>query len=311
MLDNIHFILSHTTEDMNIGAAARALKNMGLGNLVLINPRNPHGDRARVMAHAAEDVLDRARIVTHRNDAIRNMVVVAGTTARRRELRKWSFLSPRECADKLVADAAGGQVGIMFGSERMGLTNDEINSCRYLTLVDTDDAQSSLNLAQAVMVYAYEIRQAWQRAQQSGAYDFRSNIEQTTYPVPSLSNAGRSPRRDQLAMEGSIDQPGRTMEMSLWQDGSFNPEFSNDLASKILKRISGGAVIPGFYGADDDGNVKTFSRGGSDITGAIVARAVGADVYENWTDVDGFLSTDPRIVEHPKLMKFFLSTFVK
>lgn len=86
-------------------------------------------------------------------------------------------------------------------------------------------------------------------------------------------------------------------------DGSFNPEFSNDLASKILKRISGGAVIPGFYGSDDDGNVKTFSRGGSDITGAVVARAVGADVYENWTDVDGFLSADPRIVEHPKLMK--------
>lgn len=86
-------------------------------------------------------------------------------------------------------------------------------------------------------------------------------------------------------------------------DGSFNSEFSNDLASKILKRISGGAVIPGFYGSDDDGNVKTFSRGGSDITGAVVARAVGADVYENWTDVDGFLSADPRIVEHPKLMK--------
>lgn len=86
-------------------------------------------------------------------------------------------------------------------------------------------------------------------------------------------------------------------------DGSFNPEFSNDLASKILKRNPCGAVIPGFYGADDDGNVKTFSRGGSDITGAVVARAVGADVYENWTDVDGFLSADPRIVEHPKLMK--------
>lgn len=86
-------------------------------------------------------------------------------------------------------------------------------------------------------------------------------------------------------------------------DGSFNPEFSNDLASKILKRNPCGAVIPGFYGSDDDGNVKTFSRGGSDITGAVVARAVGADVYENWTDVDGFLSADPRIVEHPKLMK--------
>ncbi len=163
-LENIHVILSHTTEPMNIGAACRALKNMGIPNLCLINPRDPHGERARVMAHGAEDVLDRARIETHHNDAIRHLIAVAGTTARRRELRKWDHVSPRECAEILVEHSAEGPVGIMFGTERTGLTNDEVNACRYLTMVDTDDAHSSLNLAQAVMVYGYEIREAWRRA---------------------------------------------------------------------------------------------------------------------------------------------------
>ena len=60
------------------------------------------------------------------------------------------------------------------------------------------------------------------------------------------------------------------------------------------------AVIPGFYGSNPDGSIKTFSRGGSDVTGAIVARAAGAELYENWTDVSGFLMADPRIVKRPK-----------
>jgi len=167
-LNNIHMILSRTTEPMNIGAACRAMKNMGIPNLTLISPKNPHGERARAMAHGAEDVLDRARIVMHPKDAVRSMIAVAGTTARRRELRKWDHMSPRECADILVKHAEEGPVGIFFGTERTGLTNDEIDECRYLTMVDTDDAHSSLNLAQAVMVYAYEIREAWRRANGDG-----------------------------------------------------------------------------------------------------------------------------------------------
>ena len=63
------------------------------------------------------------------------------------------------------------------------------------------------------------------------------------------------------------------------------------------------AVIPGFYGADESGLIHTFSRGGSDITGALIAEAVGAELYENWTDVNGFLTADPRIVEHPAGIK--------
>ena len=82
-------------------------------------------------------------------------------------------------------------------------------------------------------------------------------------------------------------------------NGSFQSEFTNEICAKKLKNVKG-AVIPGFYGQMPNGEIKTFSRGGSDITGAIIARAVGADVYENWTDVDGFLACDPRIVENPE-----------
>ncbi|MGN1041990.1 MAG: aspartate kinase [Christensenellales bacterium] len=83
--------------------------------------------------------------------------------------------------------------------------------------------------------------------------------------------------------------------------GAFDAETTNDLVSKCLS-ISKGAVIPGFYGEMPDKTIKTFTRGGSDFTGAIVARGVMADVYENWTDVDGFMTTDPRIVKNPVLI---------
>lgn len=86
------------------------------------------------------------------------------------------------------------------------------------------------------------------------------------------------------------------------EDGDFDSERTHKLAKKRLSALER-AVVPGFYGALPDGQVKTFSRGGSDITGSIVARAVHADVYENWTDVSGFLIADPRIIDNPQPIK--------
>ena len=83
------------------------------------------------------------------------------------------------------------------------------------------------------------------------------------------------------------------------ENGEFDSEKTNNILSMRLEKTEH-AVIPGFYGAMPNGTIKTFSRGGSDITGSIVARAVKADLYENWTDVSGFLVTDPRIVENPE-----------
>ena len=85
------------------------------------------------------------------------------------------------------------------------------------------------------------------------------------------------------------------------EDGNFLPERTNRILSKRLAKEER-AVIPGFYGAKEDGSIKTFSRGGSDVTGSIVAKAVKADLYENWTDVSGFLVADPRIVDNPKVI---------
>lgn len=84
--------------------------------------------------------------------------------------------------------------------------------------------------------------------------------------------------------------------------GAFNSEYTNDLVKATLADVEY-AVIPGFYGSKPDGRIQTFSRGGSDVTGAIIARGVNADLYENWTDVDGFMSADPRIVKNPSRIK--------
>ena len=86
------------------------------------------------------------------------------------------------------------------------------------------------------------------------------------------------------------------------KNGEFDPEKTDKVLSRKLKKCER-AVIPGFYGAKEDGSVCTFSRGGSDITGSIVAKAVRADIYENWTDVSGFLVADPRIIENPQVIK--------
>jgi len=85
-------------------------------------------------------------------------------------------------------------------------------------------------------------------------------------------------------------------------DGNFNAELTNKELSERLEHVER-AVIPGFYGAKEDGIIKTFSRGGSDITGSIVAKAIHADMYENWTDVSGFLVADPRIIKNPEVIE--------
>ena len=90
------------------------------------------------------------------------------------------------------------------------------------------------------------------------------------------------------------------------EDGNFMPEKTDKVLSERLAKTER-AVIPGFYGAKEDGTIKTFSRGGSDITGSIVSRAVRATCYENWTDVSGFLIADPRIIDNPKPIKSSLT----
>jgi tRNA (cytidine32/uridine32-2'-O)-methyltransferase len=165
-LDNIVIILIRTTEPMNIGATCRAMKTMGLKHLRLVSPLNPKGRTARALAHGSEDILDNALVVEDLMEAIGDCDVVIGTTARVRQLRKRSHLTPTIAAEHIVDHSRGGKVGILFGTERSGLTNDEVDLCRYLTSVDTAPEHGSLNLAQAVMLYGWEVRKAWNQALQ-------------------------------------------------------------------------------------------------------------------------------------------------
>lgn len=156
---DVRIVLVGTTHPGNIGATARAMKNMGFGNLVLVAPRVfPHED-ATARASGAEDVLERAQVVATLDEAIRECTFVVGTSARTRAL-DWPCFTPRECAAAVLPQATAGTVAIVFGPEKSGLTNAHLDLCQALLTIPTDPAFSSLNLAMAVQVMTYELRQA-------------------------------------------------------------------------------------------------------------------------------------------------------
>lgn len=158
---NLVVVLSHTSEPSNVGATCRAMKTMGLSTLRLVAPLNPKGRTAQALAHGALDVLDAAEVYDTMDEAVADCVVICGTTARRRQLRKSALMPPQQLARRMVEHAREGKVALLFGTERTGLTNDEVDICRYLSMVPTDEGQPSLNLAQAVMLYSWEVRKAW------------------------------------------------------------------------------------------------------------------------------------------------------
>jgi len=156
---SIRIVLVGTTHPGNIGAVARAMKNMGLSDLALVNPRSfPHED-ATVRASGATDVLDAAKVVATLADALTDCVYVAGASARSRAI-SWPSIGPRDCAERMLREASGGKVAAVFGPEKAGLDNDDLALCHTLLSIPTNPEFSSLNLAMAVQVLTYELRMA-------------------------------------------------------------------------------------------------------------------------------------------------------
>jgi TrmH family RNA methyltransferase len=156
---SIRIVLVGTTHPGNIGAAARAMKNMGLTELVLVNPKLfPHED-ATARASGAEDLLESATVVETLDAAIADCCYVAGASARSRTIG-WPSMLPRDCAMRLVQESAQGPVAVIFGPEKSGLSNDDLDRCHTLLTIPTDPGFSSLNLAMAVQVISYELRLA-------------------------------------------------------------------------------------------------------------------------------------------------------
>jgi len=159
-LARVRFVLVETTHPGNIGAVARAMKTMGLSRIDLVRPRHFPNAEALALASGADDLLAAARIHEDLTSALAGCRLAVGSSARLRTVA-WPLLSPADCAERLLAEAAAGEVALVLGRESSGLSNEELARCQYLVNIPTDPQFSSLNLAAAAQVFAYEIRRAW------------------------------------------------------------------------------------------------------------------------------------------------------
>ncbi|HHO59822.1 MAG TPA: RNA methyltransferase [Thiotrichales bacterium] len=158
-LKNIRIVLVHTSHPGNIGAAARAMKNMGLSQLCLVSPALYPSYEAYSRAAGADDILNAAVVVESLQQAIGDCVWVAGASARSRTI-EWPVQTPAECALTGLDKTAEGDIAIVFGRERSGLTNEELAQCNALVHIPTNADYSSLNVAAAVQILCYECRLA-------------------------------------------------------------------------------------------------------------------------------------------------------
>ena len=213
MLSNIRIVLVQTFHPGNIGQAARAIKTMGLSDLVLVRPRCYPDPEASRLAAGAEDVLDGARIANELSEALADCVQVIGASARLRSLPLPHYDEPDAMAEAAIDHASQAPVALVFGRERSGLTNEEIRLCSHQVSIPANPDYGILNLSQAVQVLAYEVHRAWRRRPAS---DYR-------YQRPILAEP---PTREQLghfqahlsrvmATSGFLTQPHANTEQQL------------------------------------------------------------------------------------------------
>jgi TrmH family RNA methyltransferase len=160
LLSQIKIVLIETSHPGNIGAVARAMKNMGLTQLVLVNPKEFPSQIASSRASSATDILANALVVSSLDEAVQDCQLVVGASARLRRV-SWPQMDVRETAQKLLSTVQVSEqsaVAILFGREDSGLSNIEMDKCHYLAHIPTNEAYSSLNIAAAVQVFVYECR---------------------------------------------------------------------------------------------------------------------------------------------------------
>jgi len=159
MLSNIRIVLVETTHPGNIGAVARAMKNMNLSHLHLVKPKTFPSIEANARASGADDLLRSAEVHDDLVSALEGCRLIVGASARLRKV-EWPQVDPRACAAKLLPEANSGPVAVVFGRESSGLTNSELALCHNLVHIPSNPNYSSLNVAMAVQVVAYELNMA-------------------------------------------------------------------------------------------------------------------------------------------------------
>ncbi len=213
----LRFVLVGTQHPGNMGAAARALKTMGLARMVLVAPEKPLDEEAFRRSAGAEDVLGDAPVVATLAEAVADCTLVLGCTARARRVQLEEYL-PSDAAARAVAKAGeGAEVALVFGRERTGLTNEELQLCHAAVHIPSDPAFSSLNLAAAVQVLAYETRMQLLGAQ----------------PAAEAESAGvREPAASHEQMESFFAQLGDTLD-----EIDFHKGRAPESAMRKLRRL--------------------------------------------------------------------------
>jgi len=160
VLNQLRIVLVHPSHPGNIGAAARAMKTMGLNTLYLVKPKSFPDGKAVAMASGADDILSQAIVVETFEEAISDCHFIIGTTARDRTL-KWPTVSPKEAASTVMQMSSNQKIAILFGCEQWGLTNEQLSACHLRISIPTQKDFSSLNLAAAVQIISYELYVAY------------------------------------------------------------------------------------------------------------------------------------------------------
>lgn len=179
---SIKFILVGTTHPGNIGAAARAIKNMGFSQLGLVSPKDFPNEKAFYRAKAAVDVLEEAVVYENLKEAVADSKLVVGTSARNRKV-PWPIVSPREAAEEIVSLSLKreAKISVIFGREDRGLTNEELGLCNLHVHIPSSEEYLSLNLSQAIQILAYEIRLS--------SLSLEGKLEKQEWDVPLAENA--------------------------------------------------------------------------------------------------------------------------
>ncbi|MFT7616608.1 MAG: TrmH family RNA methyltransferase [Planctomycetota bacterium] len=162
-LDNIAIVLVEPKGPLNVGSAARAMKNMGLNQMIVVGSMDLKSDECRLMAPGSADILDHAIQVSTLTEALADRTLVIGTTARERH--RTETMTPRDVAPEILDTAATSKVAILFGREDFGLFKEELALCHRVLSVPTSEDRASINLAQAVLLVSYELfQQSTERA---------------------------------------------------------------------------------------------------------------------------------------------------
>ncbi len=231
MLDNVRIVLVNTSDCRNMGSAARAMKTMGLKNLVLVDPKEMPNGQAQALAAGATDVLANAKVVSTLEEAISDCGLVVGTSARSRTL-PWPMLDPRECGAQMVKEGVEYPVALVFGRESSGLTNDELQLCHYHVAIPANPEYSSLNLAMAVQTLSYEVRM-----------NFLSHQE-AQYAEQAASKEAEP--EGQEAVEGEEKYPlveeterfYQHFEQSMSKTGFIQPKHPGQIMTKVRRLIN-------------------------------------------------------------------------